>query len=128
MLKTSTRFIIVGIFGALIDFSTRQLLLHLGFPGTAARGTSYVLGSLFAYYANSYFTFSGTRQTAEKLKASVVYVACFIGAVSVDAFFRLFFSSVPNFLFWSWFFSQAFATIVNFILQKLWVFKPQGIT
>nr|WP_255712222.1 GtrA family protein [Corynebacterium sp. ACRPQ] len=49
------------------------------------RAISYILGSLFAYYANSFVTFSGNRSTTEKLRALIVYTACLIMAVLVNS-------------------------------------------
>lgn len=116
----------IGIVGALIDYGTRTLMLHLGVWPFVARGISYIVGSTFAYYANSFFTFGGDRSRAEKLRATVTYVVCFVTAVLVDFVFRHSFAGLPHYLFWSWFFSQAAATILNFGLQNLWVFKAKS--
>ena len=117
------KFTAIGIFGALIDYGTRQLMLYLGVWPFAARGISYIVGSTFAYYANSFFTFNGDRSRAEKARATVTYIVCFGTAVLVDLIWRHAFPEMPHYLFWSWFASQAAATILNFSLQNLWVFK-----
>ncbi|GAA1708630.1 hypothetical protein GCM10009702_08780 [Propioniferax innocua] len=117
------KFTAIGIFGALIDYGTRQLMLHLGVWPFAARGISYIVGSTFAYYANSFLTFSGDRSAAEKMRATVTYIVCFCAAVLVDFGWRHTFPEMQNTLFWSWFASQATATILNFSMQNLWVFK-----
>lgn len=113
----------IGVFGALIDFGTRQLMLYLGVWPFAARGISYIVGSTFAYYANSFLTFGGDRSAAEKARAAITYVVCFCTAVLVDFGWRHGFARMPHVLFWSWFFSQAAATVLNFGLQNLWVFR-----
>ncbi|AZA08294.1 GtrA family protein [Corynebacterium pseudopelargi] len=119
--KAST-FFIIGIVGAFSDYGTRALLLDLGVLAALARAGSYIVGSTVAYYLNSFFTFAGDRSLVEKARAASVYCCCFGLAVAVDALLRHGFPETQHILFWSWFFSQACATIVNFLLQNYWVF------
>lgn len=121
------RFALVGVAGALVDFSTRALLLHLGFPGSVARGCSYIIGSTVAYYLNSYVTFGGERSRFEKLRAATAYLLCFSAAVAVDVLLRHLAPSLPGVLFWSWFGSQVVATMLNFLLQNWWVFRTREV-
>lgn len=120
------RFFLVGIVGALFDYGTRTLLLYLGIPGFIARGGSFMVGSTVAYYLNSFFTFQGDQSRGEKSRAAVVYAGCFFAAVIVDLLIRRSFHGSDHVLFWSWFFSQAAATLLNFSLQNSWVFKERG--
>ncbi|AHW62811.1 Putative membrane protein [Corynebacterium glyciniphilum AJ 3170] len=117
----------VGVIGAIVDFSTKALLLHLGAPGVFARGGSYIVGSTVAYYLNSYLTFSGERSVAEKARAAASYVVCLTAAVLVDWLIGHVFPSMPGILFWSWFVSQGVATTLNFLLQNFWVFRPASL-
>lgn len=122
-LRKLTSFVLVGTVGAVVDFSIRSLLLYLSFPATLARGGSYISGSTVAYYLNSYFTFNGVRSRTEKLKAASSYVVCFLSAVITDYIIRANFGEDRDILFLSWFFSQAVATSLNYILQNFWVFR-----
>lgn len=74
---------------------------------TSARAISYILGSLFAYYANSFVTFSGNRSTTEKLRAFIVYTACLIMAVLVNKLARIPLADFEHTVFLSWVISQA---------------------
>mgnify|MGYP000900844539 CR=1 FL=1 len=112
-------FALVGVLAAGFDFGTLWLLLHLGLIPPLSRAGSYVVGSTFAYYVNSYVTFSGNRSPAEKTRAAVSYLVCWSLAVGVNSLFRWGFDSV----FWAWFVSQGCATCVNYLLQRLWVFR-----
>ncbi|MGV0868922.1 GtrA family protein [Corynebacterium kalidii] len=123
MFRKVLRFGMVGVVGALVDFSTRTLLLHLGAPGVFARGGSYIVGSTVAYYLNSVLTFSGERSLAEKSRAAASYVVCFTAAVLVDWAIGHAFPTLPDVTFWSWFVSQGVATTLNFLLQNFWVFR-----
>ena len=117
------RFVGVGCVGAVCDYGTRTLLLHLGVIGVLARAGSYIVGSVVAYYLNSYVTFDGDRSAAEKRRAAVVYLFCFGAAVLVDFLCRRQLDSLPHYRFWAWFVSQAVATVLNFLLQNFWVFR-----
>ncbi|MEY8566863.1 GtrA family protein [Corynebacteriaceae bacterium 7-707] len=123
MFRKVLRFGLVGVVGAVVDFSTMALLLFLGSPTAVARGGSYIVGSTVAYVVNSYVTFSGERTTAEKLRAAVSYVVCFTVAVLVNHLVRHTVPALPNLVFWSWFVSQGAATTLNFLLQNFWVFR-----
>lgn len=112
--------------GALFDYGTRTLLLHLGIPGFTARGCSYIVGSVVAYYLNSFYTFDGNRSASEKYRATVVYLFCFVVAVVFDFTVRKLFPNASHILFISWFISQAAATLCNFTLQNFWVFRSSG--
>ena len=82
--KKASTFLLIGVVGALFDYGTRTLLLHLGIPAFTARGCSYIVGSVVAYYLNSFYTFDGNRSASEKLRAAVVYLFCFAVAVVFD--------------------------------------------
>ena len=112
----------MGIFGAVTDYAVRYVLLDFGAWPVAARAASYAVGSIVAYYLNSFVTFNGRRSVEEKARAASVYAACFAVAVSVDFIVRNLFPSVNHVLFWAWFVSQGCATVVNFSMQKYWVF------
>ncbi|PRQ11895.1 hypothetical protein C1Y63_04350 [Corynebacterium sp. 13CS0277] len=117
------RFVIVGLISACVDYGSRTLLLHVVTP-MAARAGSYILGSTCAYILNSFFTFSGERSKAEMLRAAASYVFCFIAAVGVDAIVRTVYDGNYR-MFLAWFFSQAVATVLNFLLQRNWVFQKR---
>lgn len=52
------------------SLGTMHFLETSGANALISRAISYILGSLFAYYTNSFVTFSGNRSAAEKLRAS----------------------------------------------------------
>nr|WP_274709833.1 GtrA family protein [Corynebacterium sp. c6VSa_13] len=118
-----TAFTAVGVGGAVVDYSTRLLCLGLGMPSSAARGVSYIAGSTFAYLANSVVTFSGQRSREEVRRAAISYLLCFLVAVGVDRVVLTVGDGCDHILVWSWVVSQAAATVLNFMLQRLWVFR-----
>lgn len=116
-------FILVGIIGAICDYGLRYILLKSGIYPFSARGSSYIFGSVVAYYLNSFFTFHGTRSTQEKTRALLTYAACFLTAVLFDFLVRNLFPSLPYVMTISWIVSQGVATFLNFSIQNLWVFS-----
>ena len=122
--KQLFRFVIVGLISACVDYGSRTLLLHVVSP-VLARAGSYILGSTCAYILNSFFTFSGERTRAEMTRAAASYVFCFVAAVGVDALVRTLYDGNYR-MFLAWFFSQAVATVLNFLLQRNWVFQSRS--
>ena len=78
LLKKGINFTLVGVVGAIFDYGTRFILLQFGVPAFIARGSSYIVGSIVAYYLNSFFTFKGDRSAAEKTRATISYIVCFL--------------------------------------------------
>lgn len=122
-IKSILSFTLVGVLAAGVDFGSLWLLLQLGLIPPISRAGSYVAGSTFAYYLNSYVTFSGNRSSAEKGRAIVSYLICWSLAVGVNSLFRWGFGSMDDLVFWAWFVSQGCATCVNYLLQSFWVFR-----
>ncbi|WP_083878289.1 GtrA family protein [Corynebacterium ciconiae] len=86
---------------------------------------SYVAGGSFAYALNSKFTFSGHKSLAEIRKAAISYFLCFSVAVLVDLISRGVCTG-SYFLLVSWVVSQGAATVINFLLQNVWVFPSEA--
>ncbi|NMM92445.1 hypothetical protein B2J88_50850 [Rhodococcus sp. SRB_17] len=116
-------FCMVGTAGAVFDFGTRSVLLSLGLNPAVSRGISFAVGSSLAYSLNSRFTFAGNRSAKEKVRATLVYLICFLIAIVVDGIARRFISSGDFTLTAAWVISQTAATSMNFLLQKYYVFS-----
>ncbi|HIW96433.1 MAG TPA: GtrA family protein [Candidatus Corynebacterium gallistercoris] len=123
------RFTLVGLVGAVCDYSTNFLLVAAGLPAWAARGGSYIVGSTVAYFLNSYVTFHGERSAAEKRRAAASYLFCFLAAVVVNQLVLWVFSWAqevgPMERTFAWVASQGVATVLNFVLQNRWVFRTR---
>ena len=121
------RFVSVGVFTAILDFGLTLILTHLGLHRSAAKAIGWVFGTIAAYLANARWTFgaqvSGRTATA-------------VGLLSASPF------AVQNFLYWatnapliamgfegavkdtiSFVIAQAVATITNFVIQRVFIFK-----
>ncbi|MFD8880891.1 GtrA family protein [Corynebacterium xerosis] len=128
MLKKILFFGMIGIVGGIFDYGSRALLIHYGLDPSPSRGFSYIIGSIVAYYLNSFFTFEGNRSKVEKVKAVTAYVICFLAAVLVDHVVRKLLPGLDYIMTISWVLSQAMATAINFTLQNFWVFRNKGVS
>ncbi|GAA2336961.1 GtrA family protein [Saccharopolyspora halophila] len=117
------RFGIVGIGGAVVDYSSLRLLLVLGVWPDLARVFSFIIGSTTVYLVNRRWTFTSRRNAREVVSLSVVLAITFGLVVGVNAVARraLPESAWPITLAWA--ISQAVATTFNFLAQRSFVFR-----
>lgn len=122
-----SRFVGVGIFTAIIDYSLTMILHYFGLNRQLSKAVGWVFGTLAAYLLNSRFTF-GAKLSARKATAVfLLYASTFL---------------IQNLLWWvtrdpllalglegwwmntvSFVIAQGVATITNFILQRTLIFK-----
>ena len=118
------RFVVVGVVGAVVDFSTYLLALHLGMSFLAARSLSFVCGTVTAYVLNRRWAFrveGGARRAAG---FALLYGTTFFVIIGVNAAAL---AVLPD-RWWTvtvaWALSQGFGTTCNFVMLRLVVFRP----
>ncbi|MHA2787793.1 GtrA family protein [Corynebacterium sp. S7] len=122
------RFTTVGIFTALIDFSlTWFFTFVVGWNRQIAKAIGWVFGTLAAYLLNSRFTFKSEVTAKKALAVFTLYASTFL---------------IQQFMYWvtnapllalgfdgttkdaiSFVIAQGVATITNFVLQRVLIFK-----
>ncbi len=128
-LKTQLgRFIAVGIVSAIIDLGLTLILDYLvGVPRAWAKAIGWVAGTITAYILNSKWTFNSNTSAKSSIAVAVLYLSTF---------------AVQNVLYWaletpllalgvpdkpadvvSFVIAQGVATITNFIIQRVFIFK-----
>ena len=128
-LKTQLgRFIAVGVVSAIIDLGLTLILDYLlGVPRAWAKALGWVAGTITAYLLNSKWTFNSTTSAKSTIAVAVLYLSTF---------------AVQNVLYWaletplaalglpekpvdiiSFVIAQGVATITNFIIQRVFIFK-----
>ena len=130
-----SRFIVVGIMNTLIGMAAMFIaynVFHLGYWLSSAM--DYLIGSIFSYFANKYFTFRSTKKSgSEVIRFIINIVICYalaygiaqpamgflLGGVSL---------SVSAFEQISMLFGMCIFIVLNYFGQKLFVFrqKPLG--
>ncbi len=80
-----SRFILVGIANTLIGTSTMLFAYNvLGFGYWISSILNYVVGSIFSYFANKYFTFKSEKKSwKEVLRFIVNIVVCYVIAYTI---------------------------------------------
>ncbi len=121
------RFVSVGVFTAILDFGLTLILTHLGLHRSAAKAIGWVFGTIAAYLANARWTFGAQVSGRTATAVGLLYISTF---------------AVQNFLYWatnapliamgfegavkdtiSFVIAQAVATITNFVIQRVFIFK-----
>lgn len=122
-----SRFVVVGGLSAVVDFGILTLLMAAGLGHTAAKALSFVAGTTTAYALNRRWTFAADPSRRRFGAIVVLYAATF--AVQVGLFSVLFTTLqaaglglrlVPLVAF---VIAQGVATTVNFIVQRVVIFK-----
>lgn len=122
------RFLVVGVFCAVLDFGLTYLLTHaFGFTRVTAKVFGWCLGTLVAYLLNSKFTFQAKITGKRALAVFVLYLSTL---------------GVQTLLYWvtndplialglvdpwkdavSFVIAQGVATVTNFVLQRVLIFR-----
>lgn len=124
-----SRFVAVGVFTAIIDYSLTMLLHTYGVHRQMAKAIGWVFGTIAAYLLNSRFTFGADISAKKATAVFILYASTF---------------AVQNFLWWatkapleamgfegvvkntiSFVIAQAVATLTNFILQRTLIFRVE---
>ena len=79
------RFIIVGVLNTIIGMAAMLIaynIFHLGYWISSAM--DYIIGSIFSYFANKYFTFQSEKKSgAEVVRFVINIVVCYVLAYSI---------------------------------------------
>lgn len=121
------RFIMTGVLSAVIDFGVLVLLMHFGLTHNPAKAISFVCGTITAYAINRRWTFRAGPSTRRFVGVLVLYGCTFF--VQVGLFAVLF----PLLRGWhlslivvqttAFVIAQGVATIVNFVVQRVVIFR-----
>lgn len=124
-----SRFVAVGVFTAMIDYSLTMILDTAGVHRQMAKAVGWVFGTIAAYLLNSRFTFGAGISAKKATAVFILYSSTF---------------AVQNFLWWateaplqalgfegavkntiSFVIAQAVATLTNFTLQRTLIFRAE---
>lgn len=117
-------FLIVGSLTVLVDFGAYQSLVWFGIAGVdMAKAIGFLVGTLFAYFANRFWTFGHKSNVQGSLwRFSVLYGASLGANVLVNSLaLKLFADAIASFLL-----ATGGAATLNFLGMKLFVFKSRA--
>lgn len=125
-----TRFIAVGVMNTLIGMAAMFIaynVFHLGYWLSSAM--DYLIGSIFSYFANKYFTFKSEKKSGREIVCFAInIVVCYILAYSIaqpamGALLGNWELSVSVFEQISMLFGMCIFIVLNYFGQKFFVFR-----
>lgn len=125
-----TRFIIVGVMNTLIGMAAMFIaynVFHMGYWLSSAM--DYIIGSIFSYFANKYFTFKSEKKSgAEVVRFVINIVVCYFIAYGIarpvlEVLLKNVELSVSLFEQASMIFGLGIFIVLNYFGQKYFVFR-----
>ncbi|MEV6274623.1 GtrA family protein [Nocardia sp. NPDC051832] len=124
-LKTQIiRFTVTGGLSAIVDFGLYALLFTVvGLPRELAKSASFVAGTTTAYLINRRWTFKAEPSRVRFLAVIALYACTFAVQVGLNG---VMYSTLPD-QWWrlplAFLVAQGTATVINFVVQRLVIFK-----
>lgn len=119
-------FLVVGATTVLLDFVSYQGLVEFEMMTVdIAKATGFLIGTLFAYFANRFWTFGHRQQVSNSAWRFVVLYASTLAAnVIINSLaLKLFADAVAANLL-AFFVATGVSAALNFLGMKLFVFRP----
>lgn len=118
-------FLVVGSLTVLVDFLAYRGLLWSGLLGVdPAKAASFITGTVFAYFANRFWTFGHKPHAAGSWYRFILLYALTLGAnVLVNALMLRVLSQIPSAIQLAFLVATGVSAALNFIGMKLFVFK-----
>jgi len=122
------RFLIIGGTTVLVDLIFYFTLLYIGFDTQISKGSSFIIGTIYAYYANKEYTFRFTLDSSKErlflfvlLYISTLFINVFINETVLNLTGRTQLSFVIAYIC-----ATSVSSSINFICLKYVVFNVRG--
>lgn len=118
-------FLVVGSLTVVVDFLVYRSLVWFDLLGIdTAKAVGFVAGTLFAYFANRYWTFGHKRAMPGSWYRFIILYALTLGAnVAVNAGMLGLLAEVPWSIQFAFLVATAVSATLNFLGMKFFVFK-----
>ena len=126
MKRQFTIFLIVGGLTVLVDFICYRGLIGFQFMEVdLAKATGFLAGTLFAYFANRFWTFGRKPHLPGSAWRFAVLYATTLGVnVLINSFVLKMFADLDVALLFAFLLATGFSAGINFLGMKFFVFKP----
>lgn len=122
-------FLIIGSLTVAVDFLTYHSLLWIGMNGIAlAKAISFLVGTLFAYFANRSWTFNSQAHAAgSAMRFAMLYALTLAANVIVNTGALHLFAGTGSAMQMAFLLATGISACLNFIGMKLFVFKARSV-
>lgn len=118
-----SRFVVIGVLSALVDFGVYHGLLELGTWVHAAKAASFVCGTTTAYLLNRRFTFAAAGVRRRFAGFVLLYGTTFALNIGMNALMLAVLPAMPLRVSGAWVIAQGTATVINFVMLRTVVFR-----
>lgn len=125
--REAFRFLLIGLSAVVIDFGIYRLSLWAGLPVGVSKANGFLFGTLYAYFANRYWTFAMGQARAgwaELARFATVYGVSLIVNVAVNGGVLALLGRSEIHLWVAFAVATAISAAMNFLGLKFFVFRP----
>ena len=118
------RFLLVGGATVLVDFVVYVLLLFVGIETDMAKGISFSMGAVFAYFANKGYTFNSQKKGLYRFMLfSVLYGLTLVVNISANELVLFLLDKTQLFIVFAFLVATIVSAILNYLGMKYIIFK-----
>ena len=120
------RFIVTGGFSAIVDFGLYVAMLAAGLHVNVAKTLSFIAGTTTAYLINRRWTFQAPPSAARFIAVCALYAVTYAAQVGINYVFYTAWEDKPWRVPVAFVIAQGTATIINFVVQRMVIFRLQS--